>query len=133
MREHPFASAIFVAGLAMNLFTAGYIAYVYITYPNSIPTACVNKSELVAQYWKNGNYNRQLVVYQSAEQPWLGGICFYEEPETSFGLTHDKAWGNDHVRDEQVEYLRHHPDMIDSPLISNPAKEAFRHQGTRSQ
>jgi hypothetical protein len=133
MREHPFTLALLVGTVTLNLLGAGYIAYAYITFPNDIPTSCVNKSELAAQYWKSGNYKKQLFVYAKIDEPWVGGICFYEEPETSFSLTHDKDWGKDHLTGELVEYLRHHPDMIDSPLITDPAREAFRHQGIKSQ
>jgi hypothetical protein len=95
--------------------------------------SCFNKAELAAQYWKNDNYKKQLIFYANVDQPRLGRICFYEEPERSFSLTHDKDWGKDHLMGELVEYLPHHSDMIDNPLITDPAREAFRHQGVKSQ
>ena len=133
MREHPLASALLVGGVTLDLLLAGYMAYIYVTFPHDIPTLCVNKSELAAQYWKNGNYKKQVFVYTNIDKPGLGAICFYEEPETTFTLAHDKDWGKDHLTGEMVEYLRHHPDMIDSPVITEPAREAFRHQGSKSQ
>ena len=133
MREHPFVLALLVVTVTLNLLGAGYMAYAYLTLPNIIPTSCVNKSELAAQYWKSGNYKKQIAAYANEDHPWLGALCFYEEPETYFSLTRDKDWGKDHITGEFVEYLRQHPDMIDSPLITDAAREAFRRQGIKSQ
>jgi hypothetical protein len=127
MREHPFFLALFVVTVTGYLLGLGYA----ITSPHEIPAVCVNRSELAAQYWRNGYYKKQLAVYSTPEG--LGAICFYEEPETAFSLTRDQEWGRDHLTGEFVEYLRHHPEMIDSPLITKAAREAFRNQETKPQ
>jgi hypothetical protein len=61
MREHPLTVGL-LAGTFPLLLSAGFIAYFYITIPKDIPALCVNKSELAAQYWKSGNYKKQLIV-----------------------------------------------------------------------
>jgi hypothetical protein len=131
-QAHPFELAAIVALAALFFVGAGYVAYVYVTLPDKIPAECVNRSELVAQFWQDGNYRRQLHIYSSTEQPWLGGICFFEDPETLFTAERDEVWAENHLTGELVEYLRHHPDMIDSPLITNHARNAFRQQKIRS-
>jgi hypothetical protein len=127
VREHPVFASLLVVMVTLNL------AYAYQIFPDRIPDLCVNKSELAAQYRKNGNYKKQLIAYSTEEKPWLGAVCFYEEPETTFSLTHDKEWGKDHLTGELVEFLRHHPDMLNSPLITDPAREAFRRQESKPQ